>query len=155
MNIITIIIIIVLLCISFVFFLSLLFILPNIGLSRQFKGIKKDDVEKVILNNQIERLRAVGIILPSYEVQFKVPTTDLNGSFYGAIMVKFNEPLSYEYIADFKKRIDDSDPMQLWYDKHIITQMKLSEHILLLIYTRKEASGSHVDHFRCNVNSIS
>lgn len=108
--------IIVLLFFSWIFFLALFLWLPNIGISRQFKGIKEAYIEKVILNNQIERLKAVGIVLPPYEVQFNVPVTDLNGSFYGVIRVKFKEPLSDEYIADFKKRIDDSAPTQLWYD---------------------------------------
>lgn len=50
--------IIVLLFFSCIFFLALLLWLPNIGISRQFKGIKEGDIEKGILNNQIERLKA-------------------------------------------------------------------------------------------------
>jgi len=136
----TIIGIILLLPVIFFIIIILLFSAPWWGIWIQFAGIAEDLVEAVILQNQIKRLKTVGIVLPSYEVRLNRPVTDWNGSFYGTIWIKFKKPLPNEYIEDFNKHISETDPAQLWHDGHIITKVKLfldeNEHKLGLTYTR-------------------
>lgn len=136
----------VLLIVLGAFFIGMLFSLPYWGIYKQFKGRKEDELEEIIFNNQLNRLKEVtGMSLPPYEVKFQEPVTDLNGSFYGVIFVKFKEPLTDEYLKELEKRIKDAPPSGLWRDGHLVTTMifKLHSdvHEMWLKYTRKHYDG--------------
>lgn len=124
----------------------LLFSLPYWGISIQFRGKELDELEEIIFNNQLKRLKEVtGMSLPPYEVKFQEPVTDLNGSFYGVIFVKFKEPLTDEYLKELEKRIEDADSSTLWCDGHLVTTMiftlRNDVHEMWLKYSRKHYDG--------------
>lgn len=125
---------------------GLLFALPNLDINIQFKGKELDELEEIIFNNQLKRLKDVtGMLLPPYEVEFREPITDLNGSFYGVIYVKFKELLTDEYLKELEKRIEEADPSSLWCDGHLVTTMiftlRNDVHEMLLDYRRKHYYG--------------
>lgn len=125
----------------------LLFALPYWGINKQFKGKELAELEEIIFNNQLKRLKEVtGMSLPPYEVKFQEPVTDLNGSFYGVIFVKFKEPLTDEYLKDLEKRIEDADSSTLWCDGHLVTTMiftlRNDVHEMWLKYVRKYYDGT-------------
>lgn len=143
----TVIIVLVGIVLFLITLLCLLFSLPYWGINKQFEGRKEDELEEIIFNDQLKRLKKVtGMSLPPYEVKFQEPVTDLNGSFYGVIFVKFKEPLTDEYLKDLEKRIEDATPSSLWCDGHLVTTMifKLYSdvHEMWLKYGRKHYDGT-------------
>ena len=107
--------------------LCLLFSLPYWRINKQFEGRKEDELEEIIFNNQLNRLKEVtGMSLPPYEVKYQEPVTDLNGSFYGMISAKFKEPLTDEYLKELEERIKDAEPSTLWCDGHLVTTMRFT-----------------------------
>ena len=126
--------------------LCLLFSLPYWGINKQFEGRKEDELEEIIFNNQLNRLKEVtGMSLPPYEVKFQEPVTDLNGSFYGMISAKFKEPLTDEYLKELEKRIKGANSSTLWCDGHLVTTMIFElhndVHEMWLNYKRKHYDG--------------
>ena len=132
-----------LLCIILV---CILILLPNLDISIQFKGKELDELEEIIFNNQLKRLKKVtGMLLPPYEIEFREPVTDLNGSFYGVIFVKFKELLTDDYLKELEKRIEEADSSSLWCDGLLVTTMiftlRNDVHEMWLKYGRKHYYG--------------
>ena len=122
-------------------FITFLFVfLPWIGFT-QFNNVDIKDVEEKILNDQLKRLlKVTGMTLPPYVVRFQEPTTDLNGSFYGAIYIEFKELQKEDFWMELEKRIKEADPYSLWKDRKLRTSIILTlekdKHSMYLKYSR-------------------
>lgn len=123
------------------FLITFLFVfLPWIGFT-QFWNVDTKDIEETILKNQFKRLlKETGMTFPPYTARFQEPTTDLNGSFYGVIFIKFNELLKEDFLAELEKRIKKANPCSLWKDRKLSTTMILAlekdRHYMYLNYSR-------------------
>ena len=106
--------------------ISFLFMVPWIGFSVPGIG---EGIEKGILERFNDRMNdTIGMSLPPYEAQYNEPTTCMNGSFYGAVLVKFKKPLTDDFLSEFQNRLKIASPKLLWRDGDLITRMVLFQY---------------------------
>lgn len=70
----------------------------------------------------------IGMSLPPYVAEYNEPTTCMNGSFYGAVKVKFKESLSDVFLSEFQNRLKIASQKLLWRDGDLNTRMVLFQY---------------------------
>ncbi len=103
-----------------------LFLIPYIHIKniiRHFGG-NPNKVEEKILNNQLDRIKkATGITLPPFEITLHHTNSDINGGFWGIILIKFQEEKPREYWQELERLIKNANYNFLWTDSVIYTKL--------------------------------